>query len=340
MFSFSNLLRSLPTVGSVMPVRYRARKGTRERKAKIHQKNKAANLAKARKYIPLLKKKQLGKSSRTIERFFWRVPSDNVYHGMFYQMRRYNLVDAILAHRELHHPSMMNVPDAPLNIRLEIDLATDKKNKFVSKYSQIIGLPHPYDHGEDRTILAFCQSAEMMEEARSAGAMLVGGKDVIKQIERGLIMLPDFQYVLAHPDILTELSAIRGLLRRRYPTLQNGALTLDLIAMIKHYIKGVRYNMTVDPYDEALGVVDMTIGQISDDIKHLEDNFKTLFNDVMTKAPKRNEPTPFITRCLAQTPSSIEKFNIDLSAYSVDKEDDETDSDSDDEEETQKKQRA
>lgn len=54
---FSGLLRSLPSVSSIMPVRYRARKGTRERKAKIHKKNRAANLAKARKYIPILKKK-------------------------------------------------------------------------------------------------------------------------------------------------------------------------------------------------------------------------------------------------------------------------------------------
>lgn len=93
------------------------------------------------------------------------------------------MLDAILAHRELHHPSMLNMPSAPLNVRLEIDLATDKKNKFVDKYNKIIQLPHPYDHGEDRTILAFCQTNEMMEEARNAGAMLVGGKDVIKSIE-------------------------------------------------------------------------------------------------------------------------------------------------------------
>lgn len=93
------------------------------------------------------------------------------------------MLDAILAHRELHHPTMMNVPNAPLNIRLEIDLSTDKKNKFVDKYHKIIELPHPYDHGEDRTIIAFCQSTEMMEEARNAGAMLVGGKDIIKSIE-------------------------------------------------------------------------------------------------------------------------------------------------------------
>jgi len=92
-------------------------------------------------------------------------------------------LEAILAHRELHHPTMMNVPNAPLNVRLEIDLSTDKKNKFVDKYHKIIELPHSYDHGEDRTILAFCQSTEMMEEARNAGAMLVGGKEVIKSIE-------------------------------------------------------------------------------------------------------------------------------------------------------------
>lgn len=92
-------------------------------------------------------------------------------------------MDAILAHKELHHPSMINVPDATLNVRLEMDLTTDKKNKFVDKYHKIIELPYPYDHGEDRTILAFCQSTKMMEEARNAGAMLVGGKDVIKSIE-------------------------------------------------------------------------------------------------------------------------------------------------------------
>lgn len=95
-------------------------------------------------------------------------------------------------------------------------------------------------------------------------------------------MLPDFQYVLAHPDILTELSAIRGLLRKRYPNLQHGlllncskdtlakykkhwitgSLTLELVAMIKHYIKGIKYNMQVDPFDESLGIVEMKIGQV------------------------------------------------------------------------------
>jgi len=33
--------------------------------------------------------------------------------------------------------------------------------------------------------------------------------------------------------------------------------------MVKHYIKGVKYNMQVDPFDEALGIVEMKIGQVN-----------------------------------------------------------------------------
>jgi len=33
--------------------------------------------------------------------------------------------------------------------------------------------------------------------------------------------------------------------------------------MIRHYIKGIKYNMQVDPYDESLGLVDMKIGCVS-----------------------------------------------------------------------------
>lgn len=33
--------------------------------------------------------------------------------------------------------------------------------------------------------------------------------------------------------------------------------------MVKHYIKGIKYNMQVDPYDETLGIVELKIGQVT-----------------------------------------------------------------------------
>lgn len=41
------------------------------------------------------------------------------------------------------------------------------------------------------------------------------------------------------------------------------------MGMIKHYIKGVRYSMQVDPYDETLGIVEMKIGQVRSDFYFL-----------------------------------------------------------------------
>lgn len=35
-------------------------------------------------------------------------------------------------------------------------------------------------------------------------------------------MLPDFQFVIAHPNILQELSVIRGLLKNKFPELEKG----------------------------------------------------------------------------------------------------------------------
>lgn len=32
--------------------------------------------------------------------------------------------------------------------------------------------------------------------------------------------------------------------------------------MVKHYRKGIKYSMIVDPYDESLGIVEMKIGQV------------------------------------------------------------------------------
>lgn len=46
-------------------------------------------------------------------------------------------------------------------------------------------LPHIFEQDglQERSILAFCKTAEQKEEAQLAGADLVGGVEVIKEIE-------------------------------------------------------------------------------------------------------------------------------------------------------------
>lgn len=44
-------------------------------------------------------------------------------------------------------------------------------------------MPHSFDHGQSRKILAFCKSPEVQEIARAAGAQYAGGKELIKMIQ-------------------------------------------------------------------------------------------------------------------------------------------------------------
>lgn len=87
-----------------------------------------------------------------------------------------------------------------------------------------------------------------MDAASEAGAALVGSSEVVRGVkvrmrgnfrlryeafislirnfgnafQRGKIMLPDFDFIIAHPNILAELTVIRGLLRKNFPSLENG----------------------------------------------------------------------------------------------------------------------
>lgn len=53
----------------------------------------------------------------------WKqVPKDNVYAGRYYKWAMYSVKDAIECHRETHHPSVYNVPNAPINVRIELNM--------------------------------------------------------------------------------------------------------------------------------------------------------------------------------------------------------------------------
>lgn len=105
---------------------------------------------------------------------------------------------------------------------------------------------YPYKHGEDRSILAFCKTKEQVDEALVAGASLAGCSEIISGVkvnirrpvrcvvfnmlaltsllilQRGKITLPDFSFVIAHPEVMHELTVIRGLLRKKFPSLESG----------------------------------------------------------------------------------------------------------------------
>lgn len=144
----------------------------------------------------------------------WKaVSSDNAWVGKYYRWRVYGVEEAIECHRETHHPTMYNVPNAPVNVVIELNMTAEKSTRFIDNFQRMAMIPHKFDHGEDRSILVIAKGQENLQEASLAGAKLVGGPELIKDIQSGDLQLNEYEYVVAHPNILPELVAVRGMVK-------------------------------------------------------------------------------------------------------------------------------
>lgn len=240
-------------------------------------------------------------------------PIDDVYINRFYRWKIYSFNEAVAFHRETHHPDMYNEPNASLKIRIELNMQGEKSTKFVDNFTRIVSIPYKFDHGEERSIIAFSKTQSAQKDALNAGAHLAGGVDLIKQIQNGAVSLQNFQFYVAHPDILPELVSLRGLMKRKFPSPKLGTLDADLGKLTEKFIHGISYTAKKDEYEKDFGLLETVVGTLDMDIEHLEANFAALVQDVNTMKPKREGR--FITRCLLLSDPSGEKFKIDHGIY-------------------------
>jgi large subunit ribosomal protein L1 len=227
----------------------------------------------------------------------WKgLPIDDVYSMKYYRWKIYPFEEAVQCHRETHHPDMYNEPNASLHVHIELNMQGEKKTRFVENFNRIAAVPFKFDHGEERTIVAFSKDVAVQKEALDAGAELAGGVELIKQIQSGAVLLQNFQFIIAHPDILPELVPLRGLMRRRFPNPKSGTLDVDLNTVTKRFIHGVSYSAKKDEVEKDFGLVETIIGTLDMDSKHLEANFAALVEDLNSVRPKREGD--FISRSL------------------------------------------
>lgn len=90
----------------------------------------------------------------------------------------------------------------------------------------------------------------------------MGGVDVIGNIQSGDIKMSDYQFVLAHPNILPDMVAVRGLMRRKFPNPRNGTLGANLSEMVRQYLTGIQYNAVKDEYQQNYGKITTPIGTV------------------------------------------------------------------------------
>ncbi|KAJ0177992.1 hypothetical protein K1T71_006865 [Dendrolimus kikuchii] len=291
-------------------VYYAARKGTR---AKARAKKVKVEVAK----VGFIPHNQRGKDKTQVKQAvnkylddtFKPVPGDDVYPLKYYRWVLYTAEDAVKAHQETHHPTMYNDPTAFVYAYIEVNMESTKKNRYLDSFNRLSLLPNSFPRDEERTILAFCKSAEMVKAVMDAGATVCGGSDLVKKIQEGQIRLSDYEYVIAHPNFLTELVPIRGLMKKRFPNIRAGTLDPNLPLLVKKFAGGVNYRVVKDEVYQNYGSVQVPIGRLNMDAKLIAENIDALLKDLQAARPKRDGL--FITKCLILSPPSPEKLKID-----------------------------
>ena len=135
-----------------------------------------------------------------------------------------------------------------------------------------------------KKVLVVTQGAKV-EEAKAAGADVVGGKEILEDIQKGWL---DFEVMIATPDMMAELGKLGRILGPKglMPNPKTGTVTMDVAKAVQETKAGkVTYRTDKD------GNVHMPIGRVSFDDEKLAENFKTVYDLLLRVKPSSAKGT-------------------------------------------------
>lgn len=173
---------------------------------------------------------------------------------------------------------MKKLPAAKFNesIELNIKLGVDpkKSDQMVRGSSKL-----PYGTGKTKKVLVFCEP-EKEQEAKSAGADIVGAQDLIDKVSKGWF---DFDYCIATPSMMRNVSRLGRILGPRglMPSPKSGSVTDNLAQAVKEAKAG-----KLDFKMNKFGALNVAIGKISFPKEYIIENMKTFFSSLIQVKPQ------------------------------------------------------
>ncbi len=183
--------------------------------------------------------------------------------------RSYPIGEAIVLLKELSTVRFRESVDVAINLGIDA-----KKGDQVVRGATVL----PNGTGKSTRVAVFAQGAAA-EQARQAGADLVGMEDLAERIRGGAI---EFDVLIAAPDAMRMVSPLGQILGPRglMPNPKVGTVTPDVAQAVRNAKAGqVRYRA-----DKA-GIVHCTIGKVDFEPRALQQNLQVLLTDLVRAKP-------------------------------------------------------
>lgn len=121
----------------------------------------------------------------------------------------------------------------PIDILLKVNMG-EKKTR-IGTLKGLVYLPKPLV--AEQTVLVFAEG-EDAEKARMAGASIVGGVELIQQVENNEL---SFDHCLSTLDFLPNIKHLPKILRNKMPNTRRGTATDDIVSALKIFSHGETY---------------------------------------------------------------------------------------------------
>ncbi|MEU3017238.1 MULTISPECIES: 50S ribosomal protein L1 [unclassified Nocardiopsis] len=163
--------------------------------------------------------------------------------------------------------------DATVEVALRLGVDPRKADQMVRG---TVNLPN--GTGKTARVLVFA-TGERAEQARAAGADIVGDDDLVEKVQNGFL---DFDSVVATPDLMGKVGRLGRVLGPRglMPNPKTGTVTPDVAKAVTE-IKGGKIEFRVDRH----GNLHFIIGKVSFDEPKLLENYQAAIDEVNRLKP-------------------------------------------------------
>jgi large subunit ribosomal protein L1 len=152
----------------------------------------------------------------------------------------------------------------------------------------------PHGTGKTSRVLVFA-NGDKAEAAREAGADIVGGDELIEEVQNGRT---DFDAVVATPDLMGKVGRLGRVLGPRglMPNPKTGTVTMDVAKAVSD-IKGGKIEFRVDKH----GNLHTVLGKASFGDQKLLENYQALLDEVLRSKPSASKGKYILKAAISAT---------------------------------------